>query len=93
MILKFGTKLDSDRFYCVIKNSHILLISLFICSFSFSPMDISVTESSAPIRASVLKFCVPLQVGKVYCVNKIKRLILIFPSFFNFSFLPSVSLL
>ena len=34
-ILKFGVKLDSDKLYCVTKNSHILLISLFICSFFF----------------------------------------------------------
>ena len=34
-ILIFGTKLDSDELYCVTKNSHILLISLFICSFFF----------------------------------------------------------
>ena len=36
MILKFGTKLDSGELYCVTKkNSHILLISPFICSFFF----------------------------------------------------------
>ena len=35
-ILKFGSKLDSDELYCVTKkNSHILLISPFICSFFF----------------------------------------------------------
>ena len=34
-ILKFGTKLDSDELYYVTKNSHILLISPFICSFFF----------------------------------------------------------
>ena len=35
-ILKFGTKFDSDKLYCVTKkNSHILLISPFICSFFF----------------------------------------------------------
>ena len=33
-------------------------------------MAISVTDFSAPIGASVLKFCVHLQVGKVYCVNR-----------------------
>ena len=33
--LKFGTKLDSDELYCVTKNSHILFISPFICSFVF----------------------------------------------------------
>ena len=32
-------------------------------------MEISVTDFSAPIGASVLKVCVRLQVGKVYCVN------------------------
>ena len=37
--------------------------------FSFSQMKISVTDFSAPIGASVLKFCLHLQVGKVYCVN------------------------
>ena len=68
-ILKFATKLDSDELYCVTKNSYILLFSPFICSFSFSPMERSVTDFSAPIGANVLKFCVHLQVGKVYCVN------------------------
>ena len=37
--------------------------------FSFSPMEISVTDFSAPIGAIVFKFCVHLQEGKVYCVN------------------------
>ena len=32
-------------------------------------MEISVTDFSAPIGASVFKFCVHLQDGKVYCVN------------------------
>ena len=32
-------------------------------------MEISITDFSVPIGASVLKFCVHLQVGKVYCVN------------------------
>ena len=53
-------------------------------------MEISVTDFSAPIGASVLKFCVHLKEGKVYCVNGklIKMLILILPSLFNFSFFP-----
>ena len=37
--------------------------------YSFSPMEISVTDFSAPIGVSVFKFCVHLQDGKVYCVN------------------------
>ena len=32
-------------------------------------MEISVTDFSAPIGASVFKFCEHLQDGKVYCVN------------------------
>ena len=32
-------------------------------------MKISFTDFSAPIGASVFKFCVHLQVGKVYCVE------------------------
>ena len=35
IVFKFCRKLDSDELYCVSKNSHILLISLFICSFFF----------------------------------------------------------
>ena len=69
-ILKFGTKLDSDQLYCVTKKTatYCLSVSLFV-HFSFSPMEISVTYFSAPIGASVFKFCVHLQVGKMYCVN------------------------
>ena len=37
--------------------------------FSFSPLEISVTDFSAPIGASVFEFCLHLQDGKVYCVN------------------------
>ena len=63
-ILKFGTKLDSDELYCVTKTAtYCLSVPLFV-DFSFSPMEISVTDFSAHIGASVLKFCVHLQVGK-----------------------------
>ena len=69
-ILKFGTKLDGDELYCVTKDQpHIAYQSLFI-HFSFSPMEISVTDVSAPIGASVFKFCIHLQEGKVYGVNE-----------------------
>ena len=69
-ILKFGTKLDSDELYCVTKktDTYCLSVPLFVHS-SFSQMEISVTDFSASIGASVLKFCVHLQVGKVYCVS------------------------
>ena len=71
MILKFGTKLDTDELYCVTKNSYILLISLFICTLFFLSNGNSVTDFSAPIGTSFFfKFCVHLQVGKAYCVNE-----------------------
>ena len=67
-ILKFGTKLDSDEFYCVTKTAtYWLSVPLFV-HLSFSQMEISVTDFLIPIGASVLKFCVHLQVGKAYCV-------------------------
>ena len=49
-------------------------------------MEISVTDFSAPIRASVLKLCVHLQEGKVYCVNENKDANPYFGFFFHFSF-------
>ena len=52
-------------------------------------MKISVTDLSAPIGASVFKFCVHLQVGYVYCVNENKNAIAHFAFFFNFSFCHS----
>ena len=48
--------------------AYCLSVPLFV-HFSFSPMEISVTDFSAAIGASVLKFCVHLQVGKVYCLK------------------------
>ena len=74
--------------YCVIKNS--FSVPLFV-HFSFSPMEISVTDFSALIGASVFKFCVHLQVGKMYCVNENKDANYHFAFFFNFSFFPSVT--
>ena len=53
-------------------------------------MGISVTDFSAPIGASVLKFCVHLQGGKVYSVDEnidINPYFAIF-FFYNFSFFP-----
>ena len=33
-------------------------------------MEISITDFSAPIGASVFKFCVHFQAGTLYCVNE-----------------------
>ena len=85
--MKYGTKLGSDELYCLTKkNSLILLISPFIYSFFFSPMKISVVDFSASIGASAFKFCVHLQVGKVYCVNENKDANPHFAFFSNFQF-------
>ena len=51
-------------------------------------MKISVTDFSAPIRASVFKFSVHLQVGLVYCVNENKDAK---AHFSFFSIFPSVT--
>ena len=48
-------------------------------------MEISVTDFSAPIGASVFKFCVHFQLGKVYCVNENLDAHPHLPTFFNFS--------
>ena len=49
-------------------------------------MKISVADFSAPIGASVFKFCVHFQVDKVYCVLENKDTNSHF-AFFKFSFL------
>ena len=49
-------------------------------------MKTSVADFSVPIGASVFKFRVHLQVGKVYCVNENKDAKAHFAFFFNFSF-------
>ena len=55
-------------------------------------MEISVTDFSAAIGASVCKFCVHLQDGKLYCVNRNKDAKPYFAFFFQifiFSFFLS----
>ena len=56
-ILKFGTKLDSDELYCVTKKTatYCSSVPLFV-HFSFSPMNISVTDFSTPIGAMFSNF-------------------------------------
>ena len=63
--------------------TYCLSVPLFV-DYSFSPMEISVTDFSAPIGASVSKFCVHLQLGKVYCVNENKDANPYFAFFFLF---------
>ena len=81
-ILKFGTKLGIHEFYCVAKTAtYCLSVPLFV-HFSFSPMEISVTDLSAPIGASVFKFCVHLQVNT-------KQPHIAYQSLYLFIFIPS----
>ena len=54
-------------------------------------MKIFVTYFLVSIRARVFNFCVHLYIGKAYCVNEIKMLILILPSFLKFSIFLSVT--
>ena len=66
-ILKFGTNVGFDLLYCVRQNQPPTLTIPFFVLFSFSPIKISVTDFSAPMRARVFKFCIHLQSGQVYC--------------------------
>ena len=62
-VADFCTKLDSDELYCVTNKTATYCLSVSsIVHFSFSPMKIFVIDFSAPIGASVFKFCVHLQV-------------------------------
>ena len=74
MILKFGTKLACGELYCVTKKKqpHIAYQSLYLFIYlSLQWKFLSQISQPAPIGASVFKFCVHLQVGKVYCVRAI----------------------
>ena len=62
-----------------------LSFPLFV-HFSLSPIRFSVTDSSAPIRDWVFKFCVLLESGQVYCGTRNKTAVIYFAFFFLFSF-------
>ena len=55
-------------------------------------MKISVTDFLAPIGASVFKFCVHFQIGKVHCVNENLDAHSHLPSFFLLSLLYNTSI-
>ena len=83
--------LDSDELYCAKKEQpQIAYKSLYLFIF-FSPTKISVTDFSAHIGATVFKFCVHLQVRKVYCVNENEGAYSHFAFFFFHFFLLSPS--
>ena len=91
-ILKFSTKLESDELCNKVKATYCSSVPLFV-QCSSSPMEISVTEFSAPIEANVLKCYLHLQVDKMYCINENYDANPHFTFFFNFSSFPSVTLI
>ena len=83
-ILKFGTRVGYDLLYCVKETQHAALIIRFICPFSFSPIKLFITEFSAPIIARVLKFCIHLERGQVYCRKENQHSVINFCPLFPF---------
>ena len=65
-ILKFGTNIRYDKLYRVLKNSHILLISPFICPFFFLSNNFFHHISSASMSARIFKFCINDEDKNVY---------------------------
>ena len=54
--------------------------------FSFSPINLFVTEFSAPITARVFKFCILLERGQVYCGKENQDSVINFCLLFQFFF-------
>ena len=74
--------------------TYCLSVPLFV-HFSFSPIEISVTDFSAPIEASVFKFCVhllkfgtKLDSDELYCVSK-EQPHIAYQSIYSFFFLSN----
>ena len=68
-ILKFGTNVGYDLFYCVKENQFAAAYHspyLSIVYFSFSPSKFSVTNFLASMRARVFKFCIHTESCQVY---------------------------
>ena len=83
MILKFGTKLDSDELYCVTKiQLHIAYQSLYL--FIFLSLQLKFLSQISQLLLE------PVFSNFVYTF-RFKMLILILPSFFKFSIFPSVT--
>ena len=69
-MMKFGTNIGYGMLYCVRKNQPSPAYQSLIIHFSFSLIEISVTNFSAPIYASFFKFCIHLDSVQVYCVRE-----------------------
>ena len=97
LILKFGTNVGYNLLYCVRENQpppayHSHYLSIFLLSLQFSPIQISVTDFSASMRAKVFKFCIHLDSAQVYCGKENQdagiNFCLLFPIF---CFFPSLT--
>ena len=70
-ILKFGTKLDSDKLYCVTKEQpHIAYQSLYLFIFLSLQWKNFSSDFSATTWVRILKFGTKLDSDELYCVRK-----------------------
>ena len=70
-ILKFSTKLDSDKLYCVTKEQpHIADQSLYLFIFLSLQWKKFVKDFSATTWVRILKFGTKLDSDELYCVTK-----------------------
>ena len=87
MILKFGTKLDSDEMYCVTKKQlHIAYQSLYLFIFLSFQLKFPSQISQLLLEPVFQILCTPSGRQSVLCKWKIKMQILILPSFLIFHF-------
>ena len=71
MILKFGTKLESDELYCVTKEQpHIAYQSLYLFIFLSLQWKKFSSDFSATTWVRILKFGTKLDSDELYCVTK-----------------------
>ena len=84
-ILKFGTKLDSDKLYCVTKEQpHIAYQSLYFFIFLSLLWKFLSQISQLLLEPVFSNFVYTFRKAKCTVQLEIKMLILILPSFFNF---------
>ena len=84
-ILKFGTNIGYDLLYCVRENMHPHVYhSLYLTIFSFSPVEFFATDFSAPMRASILEFCIHPQRVEIKSVKEKHNAEIYFAFFFPF---------
>ena len=68
--MKFGTNIGYGKLYCVRENQPSPAYQSLYLSIFLSLNEISVTDFSAPIYASLFKFCIHLDSLQMYCVRE-----------------------